>query len=152
MVGAGIGGSIADRWRRSRPGGRILTQSLGAMLGAPFIFLFGYTTDLLVIVVAMSLFGIFKGIYDANIWASLYDVITPSRRGAAVGIMNMVGWLGGALGAYSLGALVQRKVLTMSAAFSSTAIIYLLVATALIVGGLRFAPRDTARAGAAATP
>jgi MFS family permease len=144
MVGAALGGSIADRWRTMKPGGRMLTQAVGAIAGAPFIFLFGRTTELTTVIVAMSLFGIFKGIYDANIWASLYDVIRPSCRGAAVGIMNMVGWLGGAIGAYSLGALVQRKVVTMSVGFSSAATIYLFVAAALVLAGLRFAPRDTA--------
>jgi len=40
-------------------------------------------------------FGYFKGMYDANIWASLHDVAPPERRATAVGVMNTIGWLGG---------------------------------------------------------
>jgi hypothetical protein len=40
-------------------------------------------------------FGYFKGMYDANIRASLHDVVKPERRVAAVGVMNAIGWLGG---------------------------------------------------------
>ncbi|HZP85062.1 MAG TPA: MFS transporter [Chthonomonadaceae bacterium] len=141
MIGATFGGVLADRWRRQMAGGRILTQALGAILGAPFIFLCGYTRDLWTLVGAMTLFGLCKGLYDANIWASLYDVVAPSRRGAAVGLMNMIGWLGGALGAYAIGAAVQGG-MTMSAAISSTALIYVAVAALLVTGALVFAPRD----------
>lgn len=146
MVGAIFGGLMADRWRRAREGGRILTQAVGTLLGAPFIFLFGYTTQLGVLIVAMSLFGFLKGIYDSNIWASLYDVVAPSRRAAAVGLMNMVGWMGGALGAFSLGALVENKVVTMSQGFSYAASIYILVTALLLVAGLQTVRRDVARA------
>jgi len=145
MVGAMLGGVLADRWRRRRAGGRILTQSLGALLGAPFIFLCGYTLRMEVLVVAMTLFGLCKGIYDANIWASLYDVIPPSRRASAVGLMNMIGWLGGGLGAFAIGAAAHRGV-TMSVAISATAVIYLVVFGLLLLGGLVFAPRDAHRA------
>ena len=36
--------------------------------------------------------GLCKGIYDANIFASLYDVVAPELRGTAAGLMNTVGW------------------------------------------------------------
>ena len=78
---------------------------------------------------------------DGNIWASLYDVVPASRRGAAVGLMNMIAWLGGGLGAYLIGAAAVRGV-TMSAAISSTAIVYVFVAALLLLAGLRYAPRD----------
>ena len=99
----------------------------------------------------MTLFGLFKGIYDANIWASLYDVVPVSRRSSAVGMMNMIGWLGGGLGAWLVGRAMDRGV-TMSAAIASTAIIYLGVAVLLLVAGLVFAPRDVRRQGAVASP
>jgi hypothetical protein len=48
-------------------------------------------------------------------------------------MMNMIGWLGGSLGTYSLGALVARKTLTMSVGFSSSAVIYLAAHYLLVV-------------------
>lgn len=145
MVGAMFSGTLADRWRQQRAGGRIQAQAVGALLGAPFIFLCGYTTDRWVLVGAMTAFGLCKGVYDANIWASLYDVIPPSRRASAVGLMNMIGWLGGGLGAFAIGAVVHHG-MTMSAAISATATIYLAVAALLLLGGLVLAPRDVQRA------
>jgi MFS family permease len=145
MVGAALSGAMADRWRNAQPGGRMLAQSVGALIGAPFIFLCGYTTDKVTLVAAMTAFGLCKGIYDGNIWASLYDVVPASRRGAAVGMMNMIAWIGGALGPVAVGFAVDRGA-TMSAAISSTAVIYTGVSALLIVAGLRFAPRDIARA------
>jgi MFS family permease len=144
MVGAMAGGVLADRWRLSLPGGRMLAQALGALLGAPFIFACGYTRDLWILMGAMTCFGLCKGLYDANIWASLYDVVPASRRGAAVGLMNMIGWIGGSLGIFAVGYVADRGV-TMSQAISATAGIYVGVALLLVVAALRFAPADTRR-------
>jgi MFS family permease len=144
MVGSVLGGALADRWSRRIAGGRALTQALGMLCGAPFLFLCGYTRDLTALMAAMTCFGLFKGIYDANIWASLYDVIPPSRRGTAVGVMNMIGWLGGGLGSFAVGYAVTQG-LTMSWTIASTGAIYLLVAVLLAVGALLFAPADIRR-------
>lgn len=141
MVGSLLGGFLADLLRRRHAGGRILTQALGALLGAPFLFLCGYTREAAVLMVALTLFGLFKGVYDANIWASLYDVVAPSRRGTAVGLMNMVAWLGGGLGPFTIGVAVNEGV-SMSVALSATAVIYGVVAALLLCAALVFAPRD----------
>jgi MFS family permease len=93
------------------------------------------------VALAMTFFGFSKGIYDSNIWASLYDVIPASRRGAAVGLMNMLAWGGGSVAAVSIGYAADHGV-TMSAAISATAVIYIGVAVVLITAGLVFAPRD----------
>ena len=75
----------------------MMTQALGLFGGVPFLFLSGYTSSIPVFVVAMTGFGLFKGMYDANIFASLHDVVPQSRRATAVGIMNALGWLGGGI-------------------------------------------------------
>jgi MFS family permease len=139
MVGAMIGGSLADWLRARTAGGRMYVQAMGAVCGAPFIFLCGSTLELNVLVAAMIFFGLSKGIYDSNIWASLYDVVPASRRSTAVGMMNMVGWLGGAMGAYFVGLAVDLGA-TMSEAIASTATIYIGVAVLLVLAA-RFAPR-----------
>lgn len=145
MVGAVVGGMLADSWSRRFEGGRIATQALGIILGAPFVFLCGWTRDLTLLMFAMTLFGLFKGIYDANIWASLYDVVPASRRGTAVGMMNMVGWIGGALGVMAIGWAVDGG-LTMSQAISSAAAIYLAVAIMLLLASFIFAKADVRKA------
>jgi MFS family permease len=146
MLGSVVGGFAADRWRARAAGGRIFVQAFGALLGAPFIFVCGTTYDIPLLIAAMTFFGLFKGIYDANIWASLYDVIPPARRSTAVGLMNMVGWVGGALGSWLIGRAVSRWGVSMSAAIASTAVIYLLVSAVLFVVAYLLAPRDIVHA------
>jgi nitrate/nitrite transporter NarK len=75
---------------------------------------------------AMIGFGFFKGVYDSNLWAALYDVIPIERRGAAVGIMNSLGWLGGAAAQLAIGVASER--FGMSVCLSATAAIYLGIA------------------------
>ena len=47
------------------------------------------------VIVVLTFWGLFKGLYDANIFASVYDVMPPQVRGTAAGFINMMGWLGG---------------------------------------------------------
>jgi len=144
MFGAMIGGGIADWLRSKTAGGRMYVQAIGALCGAPFIFLCGTTLELNVLVGAMICFGLFKGMYDSNIWASLYDVVPPSRRSTSVGMMNMIGWIGGAMGPFFVGMAVDNG-FTMSAAIASTAVIYVGVAGLLALAAL-FAPRHPTEA------
>ena len=95
MLGAVCGGWLADSWRAKRRGGRMLVQALGVFGGAPFVVLCGMTRSLAWLIVALTVWGFFKGLYDANIFASVFDVIRPEARGSAAGLMNTVGWLGG---------------------------------------------------------
>ena len=99
----------------------------------------------------MTLFGFFKGMYDANIFASVYDVITPRARGTAAGVMNAAGWTGGALAPAVIGWLVSRagpgrEVNVMSRALAAGGTVYLVSAVLLLVGILFFVRRDIERA------
>ena len=130
MSGAILGGVVADHWVKWRSDGRILIQALAILLGAPFVFLCGYTRNTWVLMAAMSLFGLCKGMYDSNLTPAFYDVVPPSRRSAATGLMNFIGWLGAGLGSIMIGVAVDHHI-TMSVAISSTALIYLCVAILL---------------------
>jgi MFS family permease len=136
VLGVITGGILADRLARRRSGGRMLAQSLGLLAGVPFIFLTGWTLSIPVLALAMIGFGYFKGMYDANIWASLHDVVSPARRATAVGVMNSIGWLGGGAGAYAIG--VAAPVFGMNLSLSANSVVYLCVGLLLIFGVRRF--------------
>jgi MFS family permease len=146
MVGALFGGYLADRLRPRWAGGRVLVQAMAMLLAAPFIFLCGATLDLMTLTVAMTCFGFFKGMYDANIWAAMYDVVPPERRATTLGIGNLLGWLGAGCAAPALGRAVDNGI-SMSAAISSTAVIYLASASLLLLAGAVLLPRDLRRLG-----
>ncbi len=80
VIGVFTGGLLADSLIKKIYGGRLLTQSFGLLCGVPFLFLTGYTTSVPWLILAMIGFGYFKGLYDANIFAGLYDA---SRSPAA---------------------------------------------------------------------
>jgi MFS family permease len=145
-----LGGILADRLARRFAGGRMLVQALGLLVGATFVGVVGLTADVTTLLVAMTFFGLCKGLYDSNIFASLYDVIEPRARASAVGIMNTVGWGGGALGPLAVGFATQygrhaRAVDNMSEAIAFGAIIYVVGAALLLLAALVFAPRDVRR-------
>src|SRR5207244_1757222 len=91
LVGAATGGWLADWLRQRSPGGRMQVQALGLICGAPFVVLCGMTQTIPVLVAALIGWGFFKGLYDANIFASMYEVVRPEARGAAAGLMNTIG-------------------------------------------------------------
>jgi MFS family permease len=132
VVGVITGGVLADRMAKKHRGGRMMAQAVGLFAGAPFIFLAGWTLSIPVLVVALIGFGYFKGIYDANIWASLHDVIKPERRATAVGVMNSIGWVGGGAGSYAVG--VAAPVFGMSVCLSANSLVYLLVGLLMVFG------------------
>jgi MFS family permease len=108
LVGALLGGRLADTLAGRHAGGRMLVQAGGLILGAPCVFLVGSTGSLPVAALALVGIGLGKGLYDANIFASLYDRVAPSVRGAAAGVMNTVGWLGASLAPVVIGSASDR--------------------------------------------
>jgi MFS family permease len=146
-----VGGWLADRWAVKRAGGRIVVQAAGLLAGAAFVVLVGLTRDVATLLMAMTIFGLCKGIYDANIFASLYDVIEPRARATAAGLMNTVGWGGGALGPLAVGLATKygrhaSDIDNMSEAIAFGGAIYVVSAGLLLIAAYGFAKRDSAAA------
>jgi len=143
-VGAPLGGWLADILRSHTPRGRLIIQAVGVLGGAPFAWLCGFTRSFAWLVVGLIAWGFFKGIYDANIFAALFDVIHPEARGTACGFMNMVGWLGGGgTGPVVVGFLAERY--GLGTAISFTSMVYVLAGVLLILCAVFFAKADVRR-------
>jgi MFS family permease len=135
MVGAPVGGWLADWLRQRTPSGRIAVQLLGVLAGAPFVVLCGQTRSVPSLILALSAWGFFKGLYDANIFASAFDVVRPEARGSMAGFMNLVGWLGGgATAPVVIGFIAEHHGLGF--AISSAAWVYIAAGMFLLFGGL----------------
>jgi MFS family permease len=131
MCGSPIGGWLADRMRAKHPGGRMAVQAAALFCGAPFVFICSRAHSIAVLSLALVVWGLFKGIYDANIFASLYDVIPAESRGTGAGVMNMVGWLGGGgLAPVVIGACAER--IGLAASLGLTAGVYILGGCVLV--------------------
>jgi len=145
-----LSGWLADWLTVRLPGGRMLVQAAGLLLGASFVALVGSAETRPTLIVAMTMFGFCKGIYDANIFASIYDVVPPAARATAAGLMNTVGWGGGALGPIFVGWMAEHgkhasKMANMSHAISLGGLVYLVSAALLVVAFLTCARRNVAK-------
>jgi MFS family permease len=140
-----VAGFLADKLTQRFRGGRMMVQATGLLVGATFVFLVGKTDSKTTLLIAMTCFGICKGFYDSGIFASLYDAIEPRARGTAAGLMNTVGWGGGALGPLFVGWASKygssaTEVENMSNAIAWGAAIYV-GAAALIITAIFFLSR-----------
>ena len=141
MCAAPVGGWLADTWRKRTPRGRMAVQMIGVLGGAPFVALCGMTSSVTVVIISLTLWGLFKGLYDANIFAAVFDVVGPHERGTAAGFMNAVGWLaGGGSAPLVIGLIAQRYDLGIAIALAST--VYVMAALLLFVGLTFFVTRD----------
>jgi MFS family permease len=145
-----VAGLLADRFARRYAAGRMAVQVAGLVVGAIFVFLVGKTNSVGTLLLSMSLFGLCKGFYDSGIFASMYDAIEPRARGTAAGLMNTVGWGGGALGPLFVGWASKyggkpTAVENMSDAIAFGGLIYLVAAGLIVVAVLLFNKTSTAR-------
>jgi MFS family permease len=143
MCGSLTGGWLADKWHARTPGGRMLVQAIGVFGGAPCVVLCGMTRSVAWLIVALTVWGFFKGLYDANIFASVFDVVPAGARGTAAGLMNTVGWLGGGGSApLVIGWISQSQGLGTAIAMASS--VYLLAGLLLLLAArtvsVRMAP------------
>ena len=135
LAGAPVGGWLADWWRQRTPAGRILVQATGMFAGAPFVAICGTTDSVAVLIVALTCWGFFKGLYDANIFASAFDFVPPDARGRTAGVMNMVGWLaGGGSAPLVIGIVAERS--SLGAAMAFTSVVYLAAGVLLVIAAV----------------
>jgi MFS family permease len=148
VLGTLAGGWLADSLAPRLGQGRVLVQAAGVLCGAPFIVLCSETRSIAILLLSLGGWGFFKGLYDANIFASLFDVIPVQARGAATGWMNTVGWLGGGgLSPLIVGLLAQR--FGLGTAIGLVSAVYLLAGALLLTVALRWTRLVPERARAA---
>jgi MFS family permease len=135
LIGVLIGGQLSDKMAVKDRKARIRTEFIGLLCGAPFIYLMASTTNLYVSYAMLALFGFFRGIYDSNLYAALYDVIEPELRASSVGIMTAFAFVVGALAPLGIGAL--KNIYGLSFGISLLSVFYLTGALALFIA-MRF--------------
>lgn len=97
FVGVMISGRFSDKLALTDVGARLKLQGWALLLGAPFIFLMGSGDSLPIVYVALSIFGLFRGMYDSNIYASLFSVVDERIRASVSSAMIMFAYIIGSL-------------------------------------------------------
>ncbi len=141
-VSVPLSGLLADKLSARFPGGRMLVQAAGLLVGASFVAGVGLAETRHSLMLAMIAFGLCKGIYDANIFASVYDVVPSEARASAAGLMNTIGWIGGSLGPIYVGWMALHgtwgsEIANMSHAIAWGGAVYLVSGIILLIVGLR---------------
>lgn len=100
VVGILAGGVLADRFARVSKGGRVAVQCAGLFVTAPFLVLAGLASSPQVLIAALGLFGLGRGVFDANAMPVLCEIVPESLRSTGFGMLNFAGvFAGGVLAA-----------------------------------------------------
>ena len=140
VVGVFAGGRVSDRFAASRPQVRFDVNTAGLALCVPGLLLAAFAPTAALCVAGTALFGFATGVYDSNIYASLFEVVKPRYRAAAVGVFGCGGSVIGASGPAVLGWMNSH--FSMSAGIASLSAFAL--AGAAVIGAARifFFERD----------
>lgn len=140
FFGVTIGSRIADRFVQSRHGIRLETGIAGLFLAVPFIVFMGYAPSLLLCCAAMAGFGFFRGVYDSNLFASLFDVIEPRYHASATGLMLALSFVFGAASSTVIGWMFEN--LSQKVGIASLGVFFLIGAAVLALARMAFLKRD----------
>jgi len=103
-----LAGLVTDVCVRSWPRFRLILQASALFLAAPMLVLFGFGESVTAVFAAAALFGVLRGLFEANAFASLFDVIRPECRASAVGFLNVFAGIIGSFAPILLGLLSDR--------------------------------------------
>ena len=143
FVGVAAGSRISDRLAKFRPGIRLETMFVGMLAAVPFILLMAFASNFAVCCIAMALFGVFRGVYDSNLFAALFEVIPQRYHAAGAAIAFSVSFLLGSFSSMVTGWMNDN--LTVRFSIAAFAGFYIVGALMLIVARVFFFNRDYER-------
>lgn len=110
LIGAVLGGWLADRWMRKNVRGRIYLSALGMACLIPALFGVGNAPTLVVAIVFLMLFGLGWGFFDCNNMPILCQIVRPELRATGYGFMNMISITCGGFADWGFGAMRDHHV------------------------------------------
>lgn len=140
FAGVMIASRISDRYVRRRPGIRMEINIIGLLIASPFIFWMSKAQSFEAICWAMGLFGFFRGVYDSNQFASIFDVVEPRYRASAMGFVLLFAFSLGAVAPYLMG--VVKDAFGLSLAMSALPLFFVAGALTIMVARIWFLKRD----------
>ena len=103
-----LGAFVTDRLVARRPRFRLGLQIAALVGGAPALLFIGVAPGVAACWGAVVLYGVFRGLFEVNTHASLFDVVAPEHRSTAEGLMTMIAFFVGSLSPLLMGALSDR--------------------------------------------
>ncbi len=109
---------------QSHSAGHLFTQIVGLCAAAPFLFVLGWTRSHVLLVAALLVFGLGRGLYDCNAMPVLCQIARPEYRATGYGIFNCAACLSGGVAAALAGYL--KNAIGLNMAFQAAAVLLLL--------------------------
>lgn len=101
-------GFLTDALVRRRPRCRLALQIAALVAGSPLLLFFGFAPSVAAAWTAIAAWGVARGLFQSNAFASVFDVVPAESRASAVGFLNVIAALVSSLAPLALGALSQR--------------------------------------------
>lgn len=143
FAGVMFSGKFSDIKAVKSPVVRLRIQSIGLLMGAPFIFLIGVLDSLALVYVAFGVFGFFRGMFDSNIYASLFSVIPEHVRSSVIAAMVMIAYIFASIAPTILGFI--KPIFGLSGGISSLSLFYLTGGLLILIGSVSTFKRDRER-------
>ena len=105
ILGAVLGGLLADRWMQRSVRGRVYTSAIGMAMFLPALLGLGNPGSIATAIAMLVVFGIGWGFFDSNNMPILSQVTRPEVRATGYGIMNLVSISVGGAGDWGFGVL-----------------------------------------------
>ena len=140
VVGVFAGGRVSDRFAALRPQVRFDVNIAGLALCVPGLLVSAFAPSAALCIAGTALFGFATGVYDSNIYASLFEVVKPRYRAAAVGVFGCGGSVIGASGPAVLGWMNAR--FSMSAGIATLSAFALTGVVVIAIARVFFFERD----------
>lgn len=126
-----LGGVITDLFVKRFERFRLALQIAALLLGAPCLVLIGSSDTKSAMIMMTALYGVFRGLFEVNTHASVFDVVRPEHRSTVVGCMIMCAFFVGGLSGVFMGWLADRfgtrgfefGFLSMGAAYALAALV-----------------------------
>ena len=103
-----LGGVLTDVFVRRWPRFRIGFQGASMLCGAPFLVAIGMVPSAAAMVAMTAAYGVFRGFFEVNTHATLFDVMPERYRSTSVGIFTVFAFFVGGLSGVVMGALSQK--------------------------------------------
>jgi MFS family permease len=144
FAGVLLGGYFSDRLARGRPRVRLEISGLAILAAGPALYFMGTSGQLWTVYAALGCFGLCRGLYDSNIYASLFDIVPPRYHASATGLMVAFSFAVGSLAPIALGVVKQMSN-TLSWGIASLGLVYVAGSLALLFAARWLFPADFLR-------
>jgi MFS family permease len=104
-LGLLLTGTLTDHLAPRYPRIRLLSMGAALVLCAPWILLASTLDSALAVYCALGIFGLFRGVYDANLFAAIFECVENRLRSTVTGLVVACAYTVGAIAPVMIGML-----------------------------------------------